>query len=196
MSEMGTFAKRWMHSKRHARKCIERARSLLDHVDLDGSRDVLELGCGGGHVSRFMAIQHGLSVTGTDVDPYMIQGAEGRLEGVDGLRLMVADATDLPFEDDSFDMALSFNVLHHIDNWPSAITEVGRVLRSGGHYLLGDYAHSRLPEGSPSPDGGASGAYTAELLLDHARTVGFEVEWRSPPKGLLHKYYSFVLRKQ
>jgi SAM-dependent methyltransferase len=47
------------------------------------------------------------------------------------------DATALPFEDDSFDTVVSFHVLEHVDDPWAAVREIHRVLRPGGHVVLG-----------------------------------------------------------
>lgn len=56
-----------------------------------------------------------------------------------GLNVIQADATDLPFDDDSFDATLSVAVLHHlssIDRRIKAISEMARVTKKGGKLLI------------------------------------------------------------
>jgi ubiquinone/menaquinone biosynthesis C-methylase UbiE len=47
-----------------------------------------------------------------------------------------ADATNLPFADDSFDMVIAFCIFHHIPKYEKALKEVYRVLKRGGIMLL------------------------------------------------------------
>lgn len=56
-------------------------------------------------------------------------------------RFVLADATALPFDDDSFDVALTVHVLHLIPAWQQALAEIRRVLKPRGIYL---YSHSRM----------------------------------------------------
>ena len=52
----------------------------------------------------------------------------------------VEDATRLSFQDSSFDLVVSQNVFHHLKNWPAGVSEIARVLRSGGFLLWLDLA--------------------------------------------------------
>ena len=56
-----------------------------------------------------------------------------------GLPLVQANALDLPFADDSFDVAVSFKVLAHIEDIRGAIAEMARVVRPGGVLALEFY---------------------------------------------------------
>ena len=106
--------------------------------------DVLEIGCGSGAMAaeilrRFPEVR----LTATDYDESMVEVAQRRLAPF-GTRAEVrqADATALPFPDDSFDAALSFIMLHHVVDWEHALGELLRVLRPGGRVigydLMGD----------------------------------------------------------
>jgi ubiquinone/menaquinone biosynthesis C-methylase UbiE len=51
------------------------------------------------------------------------------------LRIVMSDITDLPFRDQSFDVAISVHVFHLVDGWQNAVQEVLRMLRPGGLLL-------------------------------------------------------------
>ena len=53
-------------------------------------------------------------LTTTDADPAMVEAAQDRLAGFPLTQARQADATRLPFEDESFDTVLSFLMLHHV----------------------------------------------------------------------------------
>jgi SAM-dependent methyltransferase len=55
-----------------------------------------------------------------------------------------ADATAMPFPDDSFDSVVSCLMLHHIIDWEGAVAEVARVLRPGGIFVGYDLTRSPL----------------------------------------------------
>jgi ubiquinone/menaquinone biosynthesis C-methylase UbiE len=95
-------------------------------------KDVLEIGVGLG-ADHLGFAQAGARLTGVDLTPRAIEHTRRRLEAF-GLRskLQTADAENLPFSDDSFDVVYSWGVLHHSPNTPKAINEVWRVLRPGG----------------------------------------------------------------
>ena len=54
------------------------------------------------------------------------------------------DAEAMPFPGDSFDLVYAFGVLHHTPNTAAAITEIHRVLRSGGTAIVGLYHRNSL----------------------------------------------------
>jgi SAM-dependent methyltransferase len=122
----------------------------------DGAR-VLEVGCGPGRLSTLLARQHGLDVTGLDLDPAMIQRARAnadRPKNGDGHRpsFLVGDVASLAFPDRSFDLVVSTLSMHHWANPTAGLAEIGRVLRPGGHAFVWDFRagvvplHGRLPD--------------------------------------------------
>jgi ubiquinone/menaquinone biosynthesis C-methylase UbiE len=85
-----------------------------------------------------------LRLTATDYDQSMVDVARGRLrEFGDRVDVKQADATQLPFPDESFDAVVSFIMLHHVIDWEKAIAEAVRVLRAGGRLLGFDLLASR-----------------------------------------------------
>ena len=62
-----------------------------------------------------------LNVTGTDIDPEIIQFAKEDIDNIPHIRFLEMDATKIPFEDNEFDIVLSFGVMHHIGNWGKAL---------------------------------------------------------------------------
>lgn len=72
-------------------------RALLEEIAARAKGVVCDLGCGPGHVTRFLA-EHGASVCGIDLSPRMVDVAR-RLNP--GLRFEVADMRDLAFDDGS-----------------------------------------------------------------------------------------------
>ena len=90
MTKLGRLEKRVMLSDRHAEDNLRNARMMLEHVDMEGKREYLELGCGGGQVVRFISSEYGLSCTGTDLDPEMVSHAEAHSEGMQKVCFMVA----------------------------------------------------------------------------------------------------------
>jgi ubiquinone/menaquinone biosynthesis C-methylase UbiE len=76
------------------------------------------------------------TMTITDFDHDMVDAASARLaEFGDRVAVRHADATALPFPDGSFDVVLSWIMLHHTVEWETAMTESVRVLRPGGHVV-------------------------------------------------------------
>lgn len=92
---------------------------------------VLEVGCGTGRTSCYLAAQ-GHEVTGVDIRADMIHKARERAKGESlSVHFEQGDATALSFPDDAFDVVLVESVTVFTDS-RKALTEYNRVLRSGG----------------------------------------------------------------
>lgn len=109
---------------------------------IDG--EVLEIGGGGGSMAEQLARRSPTTrLTSTDVDPMMVVAAQERLARYPQATARQADATQLPFDDASFDVVLSFLMLHHVVDWEAAVAEAARVLKPGGAFVGYDLTASR-----------------------------------------------------
>jgi arsenite methyltransferase len=123
---------------------------ILKNLILRGDETVLDMGCGRGAVLLAAAklLPNGRAI-GVDIwradqtanaRENTLRNAE--IEGVaDRVEVQTADITDLPFDDDSFDVIVSSLVVHNIpgaDARAKAISEAARVLRPGGKLALVD----------------------------------------------------------
>ena len=103
---------------------------------------VLDLGCGTGTLlAALVDSEPAASYVGVDPDPEVLAIARRRLAGTNGqVELATAYAQDLPFPDAHFDAVVSTLVFHHLpdDVKGQTLTEVRRVLRSDGRFLLVD----------------------------------------------------------
>src|SRR5262249_32361207 len=107
-------------------------------ADFAGARGlkVLEIGCGlGTDGAQFAAA--GADYTGVDLTEAAIDLAGKRfaLSDLKG-EFRVADAENLDFADDSFDLVYSHGVLHHTPNIEAAVREIHRVLKPGGRAMV------------------------------------------------------------
>jgi SAM-dependent methyltransferase len=93
---------------------------------------VLEVGTGAGTDFVNWA-RNGAEATGVDLTEQGVTLTRERL-ALEGLRadVRVADAENLPFSDDTFDLVYSYGVVHHSPDTTRAIREIHRVLRPGG----------------------------------------------------------------
>jgi len=107
---------------------------IFSFAHFQGSRglEVLEIGVGLGADHQQFA-QAGALLTGIDLTPRAVAHTQQRLESF-GLNssLKEADAENLPFSADCFDLVYSWGVLHHSPDTQSAVNEVFRVLKRGG----------------------------------------------------------------
>ena len=97
---------------------------------------ILDLGCGAGFDAFIAAQLVGPAgrVVGIDLTSEMLAMAEAGLKEAEfsNVEFRLAQVEDLPFPEESFDVALSNGVLNLIPDKPRALSEVFRVLRPGG----------------------------------------------------------------
>jgi SAM-dependent methyltransferase len=86
----------------------------------------LDIGCGHGTHLLFLK-RLGLDICGVDASPHMITAARQRLGHTCELR--TAQARDLPFEDNAFDLSVMINTLEFLEDPLEALREAGRVTR-------------------------------------------------------------------
>jgi ubiquinone/menaquinone biosynthesis C-methylase UbiE len=100
---------------------------------------VLDLGCGIGGPSRFLADRFGCSVLGVDLVPLRIEIADA-LAAMTSMRdrvtYRVADATDLDLPDESVDQVWMLDVSMHVRNKRALFNEIARVLRPEGLMVM------------------------------------------------------------
>lgn len=101
---------------------------------LEGRR-VLEIGCGRGGFSRYLA-SRGADLVAADFSPAAVQVADRLLTPHEGARAIVADIEAIPFERDSFDLVVSLDTIEHVPHPTGAVAELVRVLRPGGQLVL------------------------------------------------------------
>jgi SAM-dependent methyltransferase len=95
----------------------------------EGHGALVDIGCGTGSYAAALA-GLGWTVTGVDVSEDMLRRA--REKGVETVR---TDATALPFENDSFDAAVSVFTHTDVDDFAGVVREVARVVRPGGAFV-------------------------------------------------------------
>jgi ubiquinone/menaquinone biosynthesis C-methylase UbiE len=117
---------------------------------------VLEIGAGSGAMAaETLAMFDDIQMCVTDFDDAMVAVGTERLAPF-GARAECrqADATALPFEDNSFDTVVSWIMLHHTVEWEKSLAEAVRVLRPGGQLVGYDLLATRPLELLHKNDGG------------------------------------------
>ncbi len=104
--------------------------------------DVLEIGGGtGANLPCYGPAVESLTIT--EPQPPMLRRLERRVrEQGRAIKVLRAPAEDLPFDDDTFDVAVSTLVLCGVDDQPRALRELRRVLRPGGRLLFIEHVRS------------------------------------------------------
>ncbi|NAZ84765.1 methyltransferase domain-containing protein [Kineococcus sp. T90] len=109
--------------------------AFAEAVRAGGDPAVLDAGCGTGRISRHLA-GRGCSVEGVDLSPGMVEQAR---RAHPDLRFGVGSLTDLPFPGGRFaGVLLWYSTIHTPPaGWARVFAEAARVLRPGGHVLVG-----------------------------------------------------------
>jgi ubiquinone/menaquinone biosynthesis C-methylase UbiE len=142
--KMTRLEKVFVNRKRKSEGNIKKLESDFKFLDVSKIQKVLELGCGIGFVSSYLAKTYHFKVYGTDYDPEQIQIARQVQPELEHLVFQVEDATHLSFQDSEFDLVISQNVFHHIPDWERAVEEISRVLRTGGVLIWLDLAFPEM----------------------------------------------------
>jgi len=107
---------------------------------------VLDVACGPGILSAAIA-KSAREVVAFDLTPQMLKKAAQRCTeaGLDNVTFREGNATELPFADAAFDAAVTRLSVHHFDRPVRVMSEIFRVLRPGGHFVLADVISSEVP---------------------------------------------------
>lgn len=114
--------------------------TLVDLLPQKKYAKILEIGCGIGYYSAFLAqiadevIATDLEVTNPKTNSPGLQITRDFLSklNISNVTVMHASAVDLPFNDNTFDLVFSSHVLEHVPDIKKALSEIYRVLKPGG----------------------------------------------------------------
>jgi len=178
---------------------FEATNELLSLCHIEDAREVLNVGCGIGVASAYIARKYACHVVGVDISEKMIEWSrrrarEERVE--DKVEFQIANVLELPFEADRFDVVICESVLGFVEDKRRAIRECVRVTKLGGYVGLNEtfWVKELSPELAARIKG-AVGAFipTVELwralweesgLLDRAVSIR-QIDPRKEIKGRL-----------
>jgi SAM-dependent methyltransferase len=96
---------------------------LLQYIERAAGKKLLEIGCGlGPYVEELNKL--GFEAIGIELEEHIVAAAQAK-----GRPVSVGDATNLQFEDKSFDTCMLIEVVEHIEDYETALLEAGRVAR-------------------------------------------------------------------
>src|SRR5258705_8979843 len=117
---------------------------FVDALGAQGA--VLDVACGPGILSAARA-KTARKVVAFDLTPQMLTKAAQRCAeaGLDNVRFREGNAAELPYADADFDAVVTRLSVHHFDRPGRAMSEIFRVLRPGGSFVIADVISSELP---------------------------------------------------
>jgi ubiquinone/menaquinone biosynthesis C-methylase UbiE len=134
--------------------------------------DLLELGCGTGKNTEWFA-RKANHVSAVDFSDVMISKAKEKITA-SNIEFITADISQrLPFADSSFDLVTCNLVLEHIKNLQPVLSEVSRVLKSGGKFFVSELHPMKQYEGSKArftqttPDGITGDTFVFDCFIHH-----------------------------
>ena len=122
---------------------VDRACRVRDLIIRDRSKDsnrelpdVVDIGCNTGNFSICWS-GHASRIVGVDISQDLVDIARERANKAGAsVEFKVGSATDLPLDDETFDVCISPELLEHVEDWQSCLNEYTRVLRPGGSLYL------------------------------------------------------------
>lgn len=184
---------------------LEATEALVELCHIGRGKYVLDVGCGVGVTPCFIAKKYGCRIVGVDILPAMVERSRERAKRkgiIDQVEFRVADAQDLPFNDDLFDAVITESVTAFPKDKQKAVNEYARVTKPGGYVGLNESTWLKTP---PPPEliawasqdlGANIGPLTSEewtgLLanagLGEIVTKIFAVNLRDEGRGMLRRY--------
>jgi len=127
---------------------LKATEELIELCHISENKCVLDVGCGVGVTSCYLAKRHGCRVVGVDISERMIDRSNerARREGIESrVAFRVADAQNLPFGDNLFDAVISESVTVFVEDKRKAINEYVRVTKPGGYIGLNECTWIKTP---------------------------------------------------
>jgi len=118
-----------------------------EHADLQDGQAVLELGCGWGSLTLWMAERYPASritaVSNSHSQRHYIE-SQAQARGLTNLRVVTCDFNVFDTSE-RFDRIVSVEMFEHLRNWPRAFSHVARWLAPGGRFFLHVFTHREAP---------------------------------------------------
>jgi len=123
---------------------IDLIEELLKWAEVRQAEQIIDVGCGIGGSSLYLAEKFNAHATGITLSPVQASRATERAEEAGlaaAVQFQVADALDMPFANDTFDFVWSMESGEHMPDKEKFLAECYRVLKPGGTFLMATWCH-------------------------------------------------------
>lgn len=188
---------------------------ISERINISGAGNVLELGCGKGFNSVYLAKKHpGVKFCGIDISRDHLKIARRKAKDMGNLVISYGDFHTLDFEDASYDFIFDLEAISHAKDHEQVLSEIYRVLKTGGCFVL--YDGFRQSGFHALPDNLMTAAVLTEksmavkefaridAWLEQAKQFGFDISCQEDLSGavkpnlarlqlLSRKYFEFPM---
>ena len=153
---------------------------MIDHYNLDSQSKVLDVGCAKGFmIYDFIQAMPEIFIEGLDISKYAIDNCKPEVRE----KIKVGNATKLPYLDDQFDLVISINTIHNLNEIECgmAVREIERVSKKNAFIVVDAYSNEEEKKRM----------YDWNLT---ALTIKSKVEWKKffKENGYTKDYYWFM----
>jgi tocopherol O-methyltransferase len=123
---------------------IDLIEELLNWAKVKNAGNILDLGCGIGGSTLYLAQKFQAKATGITLSPVQASRAKERAKQTglsDAVSFQVSDALNMPFEDNSFDLVWSLESGEHMPDKTKFLQECYRVLQPDGTFIMATWCH-------------------------------------------------------
>jgi ubiquinone/menaquinone biosynthesis C-methylase UbiE len=122
---------------------IKLTKQIFKNVKINKFSHILDVGCGTGQTSAYLAARYGAKVTGMDFNPIMVEKAKNRMTKYQlPVEIIQGSIEKCPLPDGKYDFIIAESVLSFV-NKPRALKEIFRLLKYDGRLIANELTINR-----------------------------------------------------